>query len=230
MKYCFLFAMEAEASFLLSSSEILSTERLGNATVRSCRYGGKEFLVAVSGIGKVLASSGATAVCVAHPEVDALINLGIGGSLDAAKAPCLSAVLASDFAQHDMDTTPFGDPIGYLYGPDRVKIDADEGLNRDLAAICTEMGIPVTSAPIASGDQFIVDENVKSVIVERFGALSVDMEAAAFAEVCFVYGKPFTALRIVSDAVDHHNEYLINKPIAGKMACEVGMGLLRRCA
>ena len=81
---------------------------------------------------------------------------------------------------------------------------------------------------MASGDQFITDESIKQRIVEQFDALMIDMEAAAFAEVALGYGKPFTAIRVVSDAVDHQKEYWENKLPACEKVCQIGVELLRR--
>jgi len=226
MKYCFLFAMEAEAKYLLTHCEITSTKKYGFATLYTLTHEGHEFYVCVSGIGKVLASAGAATAILSCPDADAFVNLGIGGSLDAEKAPCLSAVVASQFAQHDMETSSFGVPRGYLHGLDIVEIPSDEALSDSLVKACGLENIPAIQAPMASGDQFIVDEAVKQDVAKTFGALSIDMEGAAYAEICFVHGKPFTALRIVSDAVDHQAEYAKNKPIAGELSCKVGLRLL----
>ena len=76
---------------------------------------------------------------------------------------------------------------------------------------------------MASGDQFIVERTKKERIMETHDAIMVDMEAAAFAEVCYVYHKPFTSLRIVSDANGDQNEYMKYKPLACSIASEIGL-------
>ena len=144
------------------------------------------------------------------------------------KAPLLSAVIANEFVQHDMDTTAFGDPHGFLNGLGKVKISADSALMKRISAACEDLSVPFTYGLIATGDHFIADEKQKETVINRFGALLIDMETAAFAEVCDVYQKPFACLRIVSDAVDHNAEYRKYKPIAGKKACEVGLRILKQ--
>jgi len=230
MMICFLSPMDAEAQHLLDSSDLLHEEQLGFAKVYKLSFSGIVFYVCVGGIGKVLSSAAVTACILAHPEVDAFINIGIGGSLDAEKAPLLSAVIGEKFCQHDMDTTAFGDPKSYLNGLGIVDIPADLGLNIKIQHACQALSIPCTKGVIASGDQGIADENKKREIAEYYGALLIDMEAAAFAEVCYVYDKPFGCLRIVSDAVDHSAEYLENKYPAGKKACEVALEILKQAA
>ena len=215
---CFLSAMEAEAQPVLRKSTILGEERIGFARLYRCSYEGVPFFFAVCGIGKVLSASGLSGIIVAHPEIDSFLNLGIGGSLDAEKAGLLSAVIGTSFVQHDMDTTSFGDPKGYLNGLDTVEIKAEDDVVSLLQKACQECGLAVYKGLISSGDSFVTDEEKKRGFVEDFGAISVDMEAAAYAETAAVYHKGFAALRIISDAVDHQNEYLRYK----KQACEIG--------
>lgn len=227
MTFCFLSALNAEIQYLLDCSTIEKEEQLGFAKLYTLNYKDVRYFVCVSGVGKVLSGSAATACCIAHPEIDAFINIGIGGSLDASKAPLLSAILGSSFVQHDMDTSALGDPFGYLDGLKCIEIPADPVLNQKIEQACAALNIGFCRGVIASGDHFIADQKGKDVIIERFHALLIDMETAAFAEACFVYHKPFACVRIVSDAVDHDVEYWQNKRPAGKRGAEVALCLLR---
>ena len=223
MTICFLTAMKMECEHMLEESKLLCEETYGFAHLYLLEHGEKKFYLCASGIGKVLAASAVSAIIVAHPEIDAFINVGIGGSLDAAKAPVLSALIASSFVQHDNDTTAFGDPRGFLNGLDMVNIPADSALNETLSRICDEGRLKHFEGVMASGDQFIVERKKKERIMETHDAIMVDMEAAAFAEVCYVYHKPFTSLRIVSDANGDQNEYMKYKPLACSIASEIGL-------
>lgn len=226
MTYCFLAAMQAELQYMIDSSIVEKEEKLGFAKVFTLNHNGTRFYAVVAGIGKVLASSSASAVLATHPDIDAYVNIGIGGSLDAKKAPLLSAIIGKDFVQHDMDTSPFGDPRGFLNGLSIVKIPADESLNQKIRKVCEENGIIHAQATMASGDQFIVDDAVKEDIMKQFDALLIDMETASFAEACYVFGKPFSCVRIVSDAVDHHAEYVQYKMTACEKASKLALALL----
>lgn len=226
MTICFLSAMETEVAVFLNRCTVVSKERFGIAQLYTLDYNGAKFYACVSGVGKVLAGSGTMAAIMSHPDIDAFINVGIGGSLDATKAPLMTAVLGSKFVQHDYDTSAFGDPYGYLWGPNRVFIEADLKLNELLQGSCRDLGVAFTVAPIASGDKFMVLDADKKVVQERFGALMIDMETAAFAELAYVNEKPFACLRIVSDAVDHDKEYLQYREVAAAKACEIALHLL----
>lgn len=228
MKICFVFAMSAEAESLLSRATILEERSLGYSHLYRFSLEGKEAFACVSGVGKVLAGSSIASCACAYPEIDAFVNLGIGGSLNAQVAPVLSVVISSRFVQHDFDTTCFGDELGFLSGPNAVYLPADEGLASSIADACKSLGFPYCRGTMASGDQFITDEAVKEKIVKQFDALMIDMEAAAFAEVALGYGKPFVSIRVVSDAVDHQKEYWENKLPACEKVCQIGAELLRR--
>lgn len=229
MTICFLFALEHEANYLVKHSKVLGEERFGFAHLYHLENEGHEFFACVSGVGKVLAGSAAAECCALHPEIDAFVNLGIGGSLNAEKAPLLSAVIGKDFVQHDMDTSALGDPYGHLFGLNRIRIEGDERLNGFLQKSCAKVGCSSFFGTIASGDHFIADDASKKIVIDRFDAILIDMETAAFAEACFVHGKPFTALRVISDAVDHNTEYMTYRFPAGEKACQIGLGLLALC-
>jgi len=53
-----------------------------------------------------------------------------------------------------------------------------------------------------TGEAFITDEG-RAEINARFAPLTVDMETAAMAHVCYVNRVPFAAIRSVTDTADH---------------------------
>ncbi len=55
---------------------------------------------------------------------------------------------------------------------------------------------------IASGDRFVADPGERRRIQRMFGALCVEMEGAAAAQVCYLGGVPFLLLRAISDEVE----------------------------
>ena len=230
MNLCYIFAMEAEAMPIIQSSEILEQRHLGFAKLYKLSYGGRVFYALISGVGKVLASSSVTAACVKYPEIDAYVNLGIGGSMNPERAPLLSAAISTDFYQHDLDTTGVGDPIAWLSGLNVDHIASDVTLAHKLNDACERLGVKSAFGVMASGDQFVTDEQRKRWIVDTFRALCVDMEAAAYAEICKVYGKPFASLRVISDAVDHEAEYRLYKNKAIEVMSTIGLALLPLCA
>jgi len=55
---------------------------------------------------------------------------------------------------------------------------------------------------VVTCDQVILSKHTRKYLNETFGALVVEMEAAAVAQVALSYGIPFLALKAVSDTID----------------------------
>lgn len=66
-------------------------------------------------------------------------------------------------------------------------------------------GLRVHNGLIASGDQFINNEMTRQHIIEYFpDIIAVEMEAAAIAQTCVVFNKPFVIIRAISDIANSH--------------------------
>lgn len=163
--------------------------------------------VAVCGIGKVFAALCAEAMILTwHPDL--LLNVGVGGAI----SPSLhvgSIAVADGVAQHDMDTSPLGDPIGYLSGIDRVVLPADPRAAEQLYRATRAVGIHAERGIIVSGDQFINSREKKTWLREHFTAIACEMEGAAIGQTAYVNRVPFAVLRAISDSADDssHMDY-----------------------
>lgn len=207
---CICFAMDKEASPLLSLSEIKEEKRSGYAKIYLCSAFNKEFLVLVSGIGKGFACSGLTAAILLY-DVDSIINAGVAGSLSKEKAPVLSAVISSSLIQHDMDTSILGDPKGFLSGIEVVDLPADVTLRKDLMKAAKGANIPCVEGRISSGDTFMAHGGKqKQAVIDAFDPLVVDMESACFAQVAYCYHIPYCSIRLISDCEHPEYEYAQN--------------------
>lgn len=168
---------------------------------------GKDAVVAKCGIGKVFAAlCTQTMILTYAPEY--IINIGVGGTLTD-KLSIGDIAISSDVVQHDMDTSPLGDPVGLVSGINIVHFPASERLSAGLAATADKLGINNLIGTIASGDQFIASKERKKFIRESFGAVSCEMEGAAVGHVCYVNSVPFAVLRAISDSADDssHMDY-----------------------
>ena len=56
---------------------------------------------------------------------------------------------------------------------------------------------------MVTGESFITDEG-RQKICDEFAPLTVDMETASIAHVCYVNRIPFIAIRCVTDTADHN--------------------------
>ena len=161
---------------------------------------GKPVVIARCGVGKVFASMCATAMIIRYsPRL--IINTGVGGALSS-ELSCADIVVATRLVQHDMDTSPLGDPVGMVSGINMVYFDADERAADVLMTAARKLSLPAKRGVIASGDQFVASKETKDRIVSTFGADVCEMEGAAIAQAAYVSGTPFAVVRAISDGAD----------------------------
>lgn len=163
---------------------------------------GYPVVVVRSGIGKVNAGMCAQILADVY-EVDAIINTGIAGSLNA-EINIGDIVLSTDTLEHDMDAVAFGYPVGQIPRMDTLSFVADEKL-RGIAKTACEKVIPEVSVfegRVVSGDQFISDKSKKEWLIQTFAGFCTEMEGAAIAHAAYLNQIPFLIIRAISDKAD----------------------------
>ena len=217
-------AMDVEMKSLRSYMEDTETEVISGIRFVRGTLEGKDVVTAVCGIGKVFAALCAQTM-ILHYQPRCIINTGVAGTLTDALT-IGSIAVSSAVVQHDMDTSPLGDPVGLISGINKVELPADRLLTGQLSACAKVMGIKTATGVIASGDQFVASAERKAFIVEHFKAIACEMEGAAVGQVCYVNKVPFCVLRAISDSADgsSHMDY----PTFVQMAAEQSVALLRR--
>jgi adenosylhomocysteine nucleosidase len=203
-------AMHQELSAVLA---LLPDEQKQSAGGRDYWVGhlhGQEVVAVLSRIGKVAAATTATAL-IERFQVDRIVFTGVAGGI-ATGVNRGDVVVADSFLQHDLDASPLFPRYEVpLYGTDRFA--TDPGLTQGLAAAVGRAlhGTRVHRGLVISGDRF-VSSAAESQLLQRAlpEALAVEMEGAAFAQVCRDYGVPFAAVRTVSDRADDeaHGDFL----------------------
>ena len=209
-------AMEVEIEGIRSMMTDKTEKTVSGVRYVSGKLGGCEIVTAVCGIGKVFAAICAQTMILEY-KPEAIINTGVAGSLSAALNVCDIAV-ADKVVQHDMDTSPLGDPKGLVSGINVIYFEADKKVCDMLTEAVKAHGINTVSGTIASGDQFIASKDVKERIVSDFGAIACEMEGAAIGHVCYVNKVPFSVLRAISDKADGVAD--IDYPSFCKMAAD----------
>ncbi len=190
-------AMRVEIEALADALENREVEIHGGLTFVKGMLDGVSVVLTVCGIGKVFAAMAAQTMILRY-DVRALINTGVAGTLSD-KLSIGDLAIAADVVEHDMDTSPIGDPVGLISGLNLVHMPADSDLCAQIAAVLDEMRIRHVLGTIASGDQFIADAAKKTYIRDTFGAIACEMEGAAIGQVCTVNQVPFAVIRAISD-------------------------------
>lgn len=161
---------------------------------------GKEIVGAVCGVGKVFAAICAQTMILEY-KPDIIINTGVAGTLTE-KLSVGDIAISESVVQHDMDTSPLGDPIGMISGINIVHIPSDKDVYFRLAEIAQKCGFKFELGTIASGDVFVANGELKKKISTLFGAIACEMEGAAVGQVCYVNSVPFAVIRAISDGGD----------------------------
>ena len=215
-------AMHVEVETIKSLMENKTAEKIGGVEFVKGTLHGKDIVIAVCGIGKVAAAM-CTQIMILKYSPDRIINTGVGGSLST-KLAIGDIAVAESLVQHDMDTSPLGDPIGLISGLNMVNIPADKAVaDLLLEGIKTLENVKGLSGVIASGDQFIASNEKKKFITENFNAIVCEMEGASIAQVCYSNGVPFGVVRAVSDCADgsSHMDYGEFLPVAADNAAKL---------
>lgn len=198
MKIGIIGAMEVEVDGLRQCMEQGRTERISGIDYHCGTICDCEVVVAQSGVGKVNAAICAQTMILRF-QPDAVINSGVAGGHHSLQIGDI--VVASAVVEHDMDTSPLGDPKGYISGLGLVQMPADASIARTLCAASEKLG-HCKFGVIASGDQFISSRAQADRIHREFGAYAYEMEGAAIGHVCCRSGIPFGILRVISDNGD----------------------------
>ena len=199
MKIAIMGAMPEEiAPILIKLGEYKTTEYAGNKYYEAV-YKGVDLVVAYSKIGKVFSTLTATTM-IERFGCEKLLFSGVAGAI----SPTLKVgdlIIATKLAQHDLDITVFGHPFGYV--PEGgVYVEADSKLIALGKQVALDMGKSVQEGVIATGDQFVANEEKKNWIGSTFNADALEMEGASVAVVCDALDVPFFILRAISDAAD----------------------------
>ena len=198
MKIGIIGAMSVEVEALKSRLEGASVTTVSGIEFYSGVLCGREVVVAKCGIGKVFAAICAQTM-ILHFGVTHLINTGVGGALSQ-NLTTLDVAIADGVVQHDMDTSPIGDPVGLISGINKVVLPTSDLMRKVAVTAAAELGVKYECGIVASGDQFIASLDKKQFIEEQFSAICCEMEGAAIGHVCYVNGVECLIIRCISDS------------------------------
>ena len=216
-------AMVVETDAIKGMLTDKTVETFGGIEFVRGRLGGSDVVVATCGIGKVFAAICAQTMILKYAP-DRIINTGVAGSLSESVG-LLDIAISTSVVQHDMDTSPLGDPVGLISGINVVYLPASESLISEVRSAAERVGIRTSLGVIASGDQFIADGVKKNYIRDTFSAIACEMEGAAIGQVCYANRVDFVVIRAISDNADDEAGAL-DYPTLCKKAAEQSQKLL----
>jgi adenosylhomocysteine nucleosidase len=211
---------------------------------------GKNAVVVFSRCAKVAAASTVTTLIEVF-GVELVVFTGVAGAAD----PGLEigdVVIGSRLVQHDLDARPLFrrfevpllDRTSFETPPELVSLASRSAeaylhthLSRDvpaeiLRAFAIRLPLRVRTGLIISGDQFIANPATLLALQEALreaglpGALCVEMEGAAVAQVCHEHGVPVIVMRAISDKADH-SAGVAFAPFIDSIASHITCGIVR---
>lgn len=183
-----LAAMPEEADALFPDQGVRAD---GPFAARRLAAHGHDLAIVTTGLGKVHA---ALAAGLFGADAGLLLMSGTCGALDAAAG---QAYWLAEAVQHDYGTVRPDRFDRYRAGD----WPAGEVGEAHFAAM-PDPGLGLPHARIASGDSFIACPDVAGGIARGLGATLVDMEVGAVAQVAARLGKPWAAIKAVTDTAD----------------------------
>ncbi len=212
-------ALHEELAAVLELMPDEQQQVVGGRTYWRGHLHGHGVVAVLSGIGKVAAATTATAL-IERFGVQRIVFTGVAGGLGEG-VQVGDVVVAQRFLQHDMDASPIF-PRHEVPGYGRSTFEADAALTAQLAraseqvlrTLPSQLGPDVLNAfglqtprchqgLLISGDRFVSTTTESRVLREALpAALAVEMEGAAFAQVCHDYGVPLSVVRTISDRAD----------------------------
>jgi adenosylhomocysteine nucleosidase len=221
-------ALNDEVREIIGRLENRVTESVGGIEFNLGVLYGKNVVIARCGVGKVFSAICAEAMVIKYaPKL--IINSGVGGALDKSLRP-LDIVFDDKLVQHDMDTSPLGDPVGLISGINQVYFETDARARMILEESARDMDINYLVGTIATGDKFISEKVDKDRIVSLFGASACEMEGGAIAHTAYVNQIPFMAVRAISDSADGDAcmDYPTFLPVATRISTALTLALVEK--
>lgn len=226
-------AMDNEMNKLLSETKIERVDKVGNEEYHIGTLRGKPVVITKAGIGKVLASSGATTLFNTY-NISRLIFTGIAGGV-ADNTEVLDEIIATNIVEHDYGIITND---GFVWRSGDPGIGTEEGIYYPCDAYLVELAYRaavdvvgeehVFKGTIATGDQFVASESYVNKLRNDYNAYACEMEGAAIAVICIKYGKPFVVIRALSDKADGnaHDSYENFGDIAGENSSKIVLKIL----
>jgi adenosylhomocysteine/aminodeoxyfutalosine nucleosidase len=198
-KIAIMGAMPEEIEPLLKYFDNVQVQEYAQNKYYLATYKDKQIVVAYSKIGKVFSTLTATTM-IEHFGCDMLLFSGVAGGINP-KLKIGDLIVANKLCQHDLDITAFGHPFGYV--PEgSVYVSTSQKLTNIALDVAKQNNMSIMQGVIATGDQFVANNERKQFIQDTFQADALEMEGASVAVVCDALDVPCLILRAISDVAN----------------------------
>ncbi len=209
-------AMEEEVALLRDAMEVEEVRTIAHVEFTKGKLNHRDV-----GIGKVNVAI-ATTLLFEHYNIDYVINTGSAGGLHE-EANIGDVVISTGTLYHDVDVTGFNYAYGQVPGMPAI-YESNVSLVKKVESILDKIGKNYWLGTIGTGDSFINRLDQMELIKKNCpSVIAIEMEAAAVAQVCHHYEKPFIIVRALSDIAGKESHISFNEflTVAAKESSEM---------
>ena len=168
----------------------------------------------------------ATQILIDTYHVDTIINAGTAGGMDDS-LDVFDTVISTEVAHHDVHEEIL---TGFHPWMPSIFFKADDSLLQLSKKLVEHLSskYKIYHGRMVTGESFITDDG-RDEINSAFKPLTVDMETASIAHVCYVNEIPFIAIRTLTDTATHSGAEHFEKNVvtASNISKEIVVEFLR---
>ena len=160
---------------------------------------GKDVVALYCGVCRVNAAIG-TQLLIDMFNVDIVINEGVAGGIDP-EVKVFDTVVSTEVTYRDIEEGVLTDYHPWMKSEWFKSDDRLVEIMREVASSVKTKGT-IRFGKTLTSEHFVDDEG-RDEIISRFDPLSVDMETAGMAHVCYVNEVPFISIRSITDTAEY---------------------------
>lgn len=181
---------------------------------------GKSILFSNCGVGKVNAAHSATLMLENH-SVDLLVLFGIGGAYKSMRAGDVAVAESENYAEEGIMMVDGWRPmesIGFpLFKKEKEYFNTflmDHELSQHAVNVSKDLGMNVVSGNFVTVSQCSGTCESGEIMMKRWNGICENMEGAAVAHICAIYGIPMVEIRGISNVIEDRDTKKWNIPLA----------------
>ena len=189
-------------SDLLEKLKYKKEDAPNGSEVYKASYNDHEFILLVTGYGKVNIGSSLRYACEKY-NVGAVISTGTCGSISDTN-DIFSAIIPNSSLEFDVDFMPNGYMAGQIPKVNKAVYNTNDDLTDCLVSSCNKLGINYSNNVIASSDMFVSNYNLANSIRKEYNAGAVDTETGSIGQFCYINNISYAGLKIVSNFANNN--------------------------
>ncbi len=167
-----------------------------------CKYKEHEFVIVITGYGKVCIGSSLRYACEKYP-IKVMLVVGTTGSVTDTN-DIFSAIIPTGTLEFDVDFMPNGYDAGQIPKIDKAVYKTNDDLVECLQKASNICGVSYANNLIASSDMFVSNYNLSNSIRREYNACGVDCECGNVGEFAYINNIPYACIKVVSNFANNN--------------------------